>query len=225
MIKAVAFDLDDTLLDTSGLLVPSAAEKACLAMMALGTSCTLEECTRLRKELSRIFSHPEIFGIILDTYEGAERALALQSAIREFYSPEVPASLPLIEGGLPILEQLQKKYPLYLVTMGMREAQLRKVAALGIEKYFRKIYILDTFRGERKLRAFQEIIDKEQIQPHELLSVGNRLSAEIRDGKIAGATTCYFPYGEHVGETPEVPEDQPDFTIHQLSDLVKTCQL
>jgi putative hydrolase of the HAD superfamily len=225
MIKTVAFDLDDTLLDTSGLLIPTAAEKACLAMMGVGTSCTLEECLKLRKELSRIFSHPEIFGIIADTYEGGERNLALRAAMQEFYSPNIPESLPLMKDAAPLLDYLSTKYPLYLVTMGIRDTQARKIKALGIEKYFKKIFILDSFRGERKKDAFNEIIKLEGINPEALLSVGNRLSAEIRDAKLCGSQTCYYAYGEHVGEVPETPEDHPDFTIHLMNELVSTCKL
>lgn len=225
MIKTLAFDLDDTLLDTSGLLIPKAAEKACLAMMSVGTSCTLEECLKLRKELSRIFSHPEIFGIITDTYEGAERELALQSAISEFYSPEVPPRLPIMDGGEELLKNLFSRFPMYLVTMGQRDAQLQKISALGIEKFFKKIYILDSFRGERKEKAFADILARENISPAALLSIGNRLSAEIRDAKKLGCQTCYFAYGEHIGEQPELPEDHPDFTIHHLKELLDTCKL
>lgn len=224
-IRAIAFDLDDTLLDTSGLLIPNAAAKACLAMMAVGTSCTLEECLKLRQELSRIFSHPEIFGIIADTYEGAERELALQSAIQEFYRPEVPESLPLMPHGTELLTSVFGKYPLYLVTMGIKEAQQKKIQALGIAHFFKKIYILDAFRGERKEQAFKEILEREKIEPQQLLSVGNRLSAEIRDAKKLGCQTCYFAYGEHVGEQPEIPEDHPDHTVHHLNEVISRCNL
>lgn len=223
--KAIAFDLDDTLLNTSGILVPQAAQKACLSLISVGAQCSLEECLIMRTELSKKLSHPEIFGRIADEYDCPERELGLQLAILDFYNPEVPERLPLIEGALKNLEYLNPKYDLYLVTMGIREAQEKKIAALQIGSYFKKIFILDSLRGERKQNAFEAILQHSQCQPSELLSIGNRLSAEIRDAKLIGADTCYFPFGEHVGETPTTAADYPDFTITTHSDLIKTCHL
>lgn len=224
-IKAIAFDLDDTLLNTSGLLVPEAAQKACLSLISVGATCTLEECLQLREKLAQQLSHPEIFGRIADEFDCPERDLGLQLAILDFYNPEIPEQLPLIDGALENLKSLHGKYDLYLVTMGIREAQEKKIKALGIRDYFKKIYILDSLRGERKKMAFEQILQLSQCQPVELLSIGNRLSAEIRDAKLVGAQTCYFPFGEHVGETPVTAADYPDFTIQVHSDLIKTCHL
>ncbi|MFP5518530.1 MAG: HAD hydrolase-like protein [Bdellovibrionia bacterium] len=225
MIRAIAFDLDDTLLDTSGILVPKAAERACLALMSVGASCSLEECLNMRKELAASASHPEIFGHIADHFEVQERDLAIQLAIQEFYNPEVPNTLPLIAGAREVLQQLLSKYDLYLVTMGMKSAQAQKIAALNIAPFFKRIFILDSIRGERKLDAFQEILRHSNYLPEELLCVGNRLSAEIRDGKLCGAKTCYFEFGEHVGEKPQMVADIPDFTIRTHYELIETCKL
>lgn len=225
MIRAIAFDLDDTLLNTSGLLVPMAATKACLALMSVGATCSLEECLQMRKDLSSQRSHPEIFGRIADEFDCPDRDLGIQVAISEFYNPEVPENLPLIEGARDNLELLSKKYDLYLVTMGIREAQARKIKALNISSYFKSIYILDTLRGEKKLNAFQDILLKGPYAPQELLSVGNRLSAEIRDAKLLGCHTCYFEFGEHIGELATQKEDIPDFTIQTHYELMKECNL
>lgn len=223
--KAIAFDLDDTLLNTSGLLVPQAAEKACLSLISVGAQCSVEECLNLRAKLAHTLSHPEIFGFIADEYQCPERELGLQLAILDFYNPDIPATLPLIEGALENLQNLSQRYDLFLVTMGIRQAQEKKIQALGIKDYFKKIYILDSLRGERKKLAFEDILKESDCQPDQLLSVGNRLSAEIRDAKLIGAQTCYFPFGEHIGESPTQKHDYPDFTIQRHSDLIKTCHL
>jgi putative hydrolase of the HAD superfamily len=94
-----------------------------------------------------------------------------------------------------------------------------------VQKYFKGIYILNGFMGEKKESAFRDIIQKENHAPHELLSIGNRLSSEIRDGKRCGTGTCYFAFGEHVGEKEQYPEDHPDFTILHHKDLIQACGL
>lgn len=223
--KSIAFDLDDTLLDTSGLLVPMAARRACEAMIAAGLRCEMDECLRMRHDLASSFSHTEIFTQILNRYGTNQQGKAIHDALEEFYNPQVPETLPLLPGSLENLEKLKLRYNLFLVTMGSHETQVKKIKALGIEGHFKKIYILNGFIGEKKDSAFKHILDSEGHHPQELLSIGNRLSSEIRDGKRLGATTCYFAYGEHIGEKPQFPEDHPDFTVSHHKDLISTCGL
>ncbi|MFS4459412.1 HAD hydrolase-like protein [Bdellovibrio sp. HCB2-146] len=223
--RTLAFDLDDTLLDTSSLLVPLAARRSCEAMLAAGLRCSLEECMKMREELAPSFSHTEIFTKIVDRYGTNTKGRAIHDALDRFYNPEVPPTLPLLEGALENLETLSKMYTMYLVTAGSQEAQVKKVQALGIQKYFKGVYILNGFIGEKKETAFREILKIENHNPEALLSIGNRLSSEIRDGKRCGARTCYFAFGEHVGEKEEYPEDHPDFTITQHKDLIAACGL
>ncbi|MGZ3768137.1 MAG: HAD hydrolase-like protein [Bdellovibrio sp.] len=223
--KSIAFDLDDTLLDTSGLLVPLAARRACEAMIAAGLRCEMQECLRMREDLASSFSHTDIFTQILNKYGSLQNGKAIHDALEEFYNPFIPETLPLLEGSLENLERLKEKYNLFLVTMGSPETQAKKIKSLGISKYFKKIYILNGFIGEKKDSAFKKILLDEIHHPQALLSIGNRLSSEIRDGKRVGATTCYFAYGEHIGEKPQYPEDHPDFTISHHRDLISTCGL
>ena len=224
-IKCIAFDLDDTLIDTSGLLVPEASRQACEAMKNLGLKCSLEECLQWREKLAKEMSHKEIFLEIAHKYNSGDIHPIATAGVQNFYNPEIPAKLPLLEGGKSSLEYLSKKYTLFLVTSGSPETQMRKVKAAGIESYFKKIYTLDGFKGEKKRLAFQDILENEPIKSSQLLSVGNRLYEEIRQAKQLGATTCYFKYGEHVGEVPQVKEDYPDYTALSHEEFLKVCPL
>jgi putative hydrolase of the HAD superfamily len=213
------------LLDTSAILIPPAVKRACESMIGAGLQCSLGECLQMRQELSVLHSHTEIFSRILDHYGVRDRDRAMDGALDAFYNPFVPAHLPMLSGALENLEKLKKQYNLYLVTMGSPEGQKKKIKALDIEQHFKKIFIVDSLTGQRKYSAFHEIIREEGHAPAELLSIGNRLSSEIRDGKKAGATTCYFAYGEHVGEKAVEPEDTPDFTIYHHRELIPACGL
>lgn len=222
---SIAFDLDDTLLDTSGLLVPAAAKTACEAMIAAGLQCDLQTCLSEREVLAAQLSHTDIFHQIATKHGCTQPGKAVHDALEAFYNPVVPPTLPLLPEALNNLESLKENYSLYLVTMGSYKTQAQKVRSLGIEKYFEKVFILNGFIGERKQTAFQKILTSKNIKPTELLSVGNRLSSEIRDAKILGSETCYFAYGEHVGEKPQVAEDHPDYTIYHHEELIRVCGL
>lgn len=233
MIQAIAIDLDDTLIDTSGLLVPTAARLACEAMKKAGLACSFEDCMRWRAELAPDHSHKEIFHLIARRAGATEPALPgavgadFLGAVgaREFYNPAIPTPLPLLPDADETLKALEGKYLLFLVTSGVPETQWKKIRAAGLEARFQGIFVVDKFNGEHKGDAFQQILDVWKLEPASLLSVGNRLREEIRHAKRLGARTCYFEYGEHVGETPEKPEDNPDVRIKAWKELRTACRL
>ncbi|HPI40064.1 MAG TPA: M14 family zinc carboxypeptidase [Pseudobdellovibrionaceae bacterium] len=227
-IKAIAIDLDDTLLDTTNLIVPGAAQKACEVLLSNLTSDNkdprLAEALKMRSQLANGNSHKDIFRKIAKHFNILDTSL-IEKAIHHFYCPEIPENLPLIEGAEKNLKALKEKYDLYIVTSGDLKTQRKKIQSLGIESYFKGLMICDSLKGETKKLTFEKIIEENKIKPWQMLSIGNRLSSEIREAKRCGAHTCHFIYGEHATETPILPEDRPDFTISSHSDLISTCKL
>lgn len=223
--KALAFDLDDTLIDTTGLLVPMASRTAYERMTKKGIQTSFEIFEEERRIGALSLSHRQIFRVIAEKYGAPFSEEQVQVGIEAFYNPPLPEKLDLLPGAFENLEKLKSRYDLYLVTSGALPTQKEKVKRAGIEKYFRGLYFLDSFKKERKQRAFQEILDTQKIQPTELLVIGNRLSQEIRDGKIVGGVTCYFKYGEHVGEVEQDHFEKPDITVVSHKELISACQL
>ena len=225
MIQAIAFDLDDTLLDTTQLLLGAAAERACRVMIQEGLSVSLDQCLLWRKELAPQKSHKELFFDIA-LRAGGEKARQIGSAgVQAFYESPIPETLPLLSGAAEVLQALSGRYALFLVTSGAPATQWEKVRATGLEGRFQEIFVVDKMRGEQKTASFQAILKSTGLQPQALLSVGNRLTEEIRLAKRLGAQTCHFEYGEHVGEQVEFPEDHADFTIHSWPEFIPTCRL
>jgi putative hydrolase of the HAD superfamily len=105
-IRCIAFDLDDTLIDTSGLLVPEAARQACQSMKQLGLKCSLEECLQWREKLAKEMSHREIFLEIARKYNSGDIQPIATAGIQNFYNPDIPAKLPLLVGGKSSLDYL-----------------------------------------------------------------------------------------------------------------------
>ncbi|GIL17612.1 MAG: hypothetical protein BroJett040_13630 [Oligoflexia bacterium] len=169
MIKAIVFDLDDTLLDTSGLLIP-------------------------------IAETPEFF-------------LRIQRP------------LPLMPGALENLHYLKPKYHLILMTQGKIPVQKQKIVSLGIEVLFHQIVYVDIEANENKQMAFENLIQSGHLTKGKFLSVGNRLSTDIREAKRSGGFTCWFKYGEHQDEKPRFPEDFPDYTVLSHQEIISTCHL
>lgn len=224
-IKAIAFDLDDTLLATTELLVPSASLKAFEILRQAGLTLSLTECEAFRLQMIKETSHKETFRILAEKYGSEKTVQALELANKAFYHPEIPEKLPLLDGALANLTKLQKKYSLYIVTAGFFEAQTAKIKALQIESYFKKSYIVNSLNNEKKYDAFKDICQKENILPSELLCIGNSLSSEIKDARLLGAWACYFEYGEDRGAIGNDPSLKPHFHIRKHAEFITACSI
>ena len=224
MIKAIAIDLDDTLLDTSGILAPRATLEAFSCLIENGLRLSLAECEAMRVELIKSISHRDVFEKLAREYGTELTRASAKKVIDLFYSPILPDKLPLLEGARENLDYLKNKYALYLVTAGTEISQLRKAKALGISQDFKKIFVVNSLVKKRKKDAFLEILKLESISPDELLCIGNSISSEITDAMEIDAIACYFEFGEDRGQLSDLPR-LPHFRIHHHSELIATCRL
>ncbi len=119
--------------------------------------------------------------------------------------------------GYGDLDALTKLAParLFLVTSGFPRLQHSKVRALGIENLFTAVHIdnIDGGPPGGKLAAFQAILKTHQLQPDEVLVVGDNPDSEIAAGNRLGLTTIQIL-------RPGVPPS-PAAThqIHSLTEL------
>ncbi len=225
MIKAIAFDLDDTLIDTSRVLLPLATANAFKAMVSHGLQIDFKTFDDERKIGTLSMTHKKIFKVIADKFGTTSKEEMATAGIEAFYNPELPEVLPILPGAKDNLLSLSKKYTLFVVTAGSVPTQKKKIEASGLSQFFQKAYTIDGFKNERKRIAFENILKNLSLKPEELISIGNRLSQEIHDAKELGCITCYFNYGEHVGEVARNDFEIPDFTVESHKELISTCRL
>ena len=225
MIRAIAFDLDDTLIDTSGILAPKATLDAFKILKDNGLTLSTEDCERIRVEMIRSVSHRDVFDFLAKNHGTEQTQSALAAAVDAFYSPSLPENLPLLPGAIDNLKYLQPKYAMYVVTAGFDVAQKDKIKSLGIKKFFKQIFVINSLAKERKKDSFLKILALEDLKPHELLCIGNSLSSEIKDAVSIGAKSCYFQFGEDRGEVDESFLKKIDFHVKNHFDLIEVCDL
>ena len=224
MIKVIAYDLDDTLLDTTGLLAPRYARSTFELMIKKGLKLSLDECERQRLHLVRSVSHRDTFEKLAHDFGTSETVACLPEIIEHFYNPEIPETLPLMPGARENIDYLKNKYVLYLVTAGSLQSQLAKAKALNVVKDFKDVIVVDSIQKKKKKDAFEAILRAESIQPENMLCIGNSLSSEIKDALELGNIACHFEHGEARG-TVENLVRPPHFRIKTHSEFIPTCQL
>lgn len=225
--KILIFDLDDTLLDTSGLLIAPAARESCSAMIQAGLKTDLESCLRAREEILEQAPGQDILSSLIHRFQGDSETFKdiYDAGFKAFYERAVPENLAPFAECKPLLSRLMPRYQLFLVTSGAPNTQRDKVQKMNLEHYFKKIYYVNFAQKERKLQAFRDVLLITKVSAQEILSIGNRLDSEIADAKILGMKTCWVRRGEYAQMVPKRAEENPDFRISQLKELVEMCKL
>lgn len=225
LYKHIVFDLDDTLLDTSGSLIPAAARRAIEAMVnASGATENVEAWLSRRNAILRKDPGADIW---LRLAGGDDEVADIGR--RAFFTHPIELvpheAMRLTEGAMDILNWSRERATLHLVTSGDDLTQKKKIERLGIASFFDSIQIVDATHSPagplRKSEAFKRIADNSPgVSSDCLVSIGNRVDTDLGPAKILGWKTAWVRYGEHAGLTPQRPEEIPDFEVASLGNLL-----
>ena len=124
-IKAVIFDLDDTLYDCTGSLIDASRRRAAKALVAAGLPCTEEEVYQLQTELTEKYGpYHLIFNEIVNKYNADNTLVTI--AYKAYNSSEVSEIKPF-PYVIPALKELKENgYKLFLLTVGVHERQEKR---------------------------------------------------------------------------------------------------
>ena len=221
MIKKILLDLDDTVLDFhKGERI--AIEKTLSAFGVEPTEAVVSlyrECNRFcwssleRGEMERddvlIYRFKMVFdklGVIEDPHK-----------VQYVYERNLAAECHFIEGAEQTIKALSSKYDLYIASNGTAFVQDRRIAASGIEKYCKGIFISERIGANKPSREFFDGCFEKMgdINKDEIMIVGDSLSSDILGGLNAGIRTCHVdPTGAY-----NYSEIKPHYSIKRLFEL------
>ena len=125
--------------------------------------------------------------------------------------------IELIDGIEETLQKLSKKYKLVMATKGDLLDQERKLIKSGLETYFHHIEVM----SDKQPRHYLKLIKHLDIQPEELLMVGNSLKSDILPVLEIGASAIHIPF--HTTWEHEKVEDE---VVHSnFKELKEASQL
>ena len=99
----------------------------------------------------------------------------------------------LFEGTFEILEYLQLKYHLHIITNGFEEAQERKMTNSNIRSYFKTVTNSEMV-GVKKPnpKIFNFALNQANAKSHESIMIGDSLEADIEGAKHVGMSAILF---------------------------------
>mgnify|MGYP000226949722 FL=1 len=217
-IKAIIFDLDDTLYDCSGTLVLK-SRKLAAKIISKAVKCSETEALKLQLELEdRLGPKADIFHKIANQYNLPEDFC--EEISNTINTLEVEGAT-LFPGTMASIDELKRTgYKLFLVTFGNREIQEKKIKVLDLESAFDEIIITENPLGKEK--CFKEILAKYGLEPEQILCVGDKIKDEIEVGKRLGMSTALMKHGRHYHfYKSEINDGEPYLHITKVSDLLR----
>ncbi|HHT9130518.1 MAG TPA: uridine diphosphate-N-acetylglucosamine-binding protein YvcK [Candidatus Brocadiaceae bacterium] len=223
-IKAVIFDLDDTLYDCTGSLIDASRKRAARAMVEAGLPCTEEEVYRLQKELTdKHGPYYLVFNEIVNKYHADNKLVNI--AYKAYNSSEVSVIKPFPD-VIPTLKELKEMgYKLFLLTIGVHERQEKKINTLELRPYFDEMVINDQEIGLLMEDCIRDLIKRHNINAGEVAMVGDRVREELRIAKSLGMTTIQMLHGRFKNEPAMNGCDRPDYKIKRIFQIPTILQL
>ena len=134
-IKAIVFDLDNTLYDTEKLCI-TAGEHAVEEMIKAGLNCTKEQGVSF---LRSVIKEKDKFERLVKFF-GPDNQEIIDAGFYKYYRDAEFDSLDAFPGVIETLKKLKENYRLFLLTQGEQFQQERKIRALGINDFFEKLF-------------------------------------------------------------------------------------
>lgn len=202
-IKHVFFDLDHTLwdFDKNSALTFDLIFK--LHKMDVNLERFLEVYEPVNLRYWKRYGNNEIdtlelrYGRLRDTFNEISFAVddILISELSLSYIKHLSSFTHLFEGALDLLQYLQRKYELHIITNGFEDAQLKKMNSSAITSYFKTVTNAE-LAGVKKPNPiiFDYALNSAKARPHESVMIGDNLEADIHGALRAGYDAIFFNY-------------------------------
>lgn len=217
-IRLLLLDLDDTLFDCAGTLIPDAHREAVAAMVAAGlpgppAARMAELDGMLRETRNAAAVYPR-----LCARHGCEDPAVAEAGRRAFFERDVPPIEPF-PGVRETLATWEGRLWRVLVTFGDPRTQQRKIERLGLSPHLDAVRHVAPGDPGGKAAAFRAELALRRLDPGVALVVGNRRDDEIAAGNRLGCVTVLVTGGEFGDVPAKSPEEEPRWTVATFADL------
>lgn len=153
----------------------------------------------------------------------------LARTMSDTYAQARDAALALFPDAQSVLEALDGRYPLALLTNGPADVQRQEIATLGLGRWFRHAFIEGEMGiGKPDVRVFRHVEAGLGLRPDELVMVGNSYRHDIAGAAAAGWHTVWVRRASDIapsslsGQPESIPPGgvAPDCEIRELSELL-----
>lgn len=217
MIKAVVFDLDDTLFPERDYVLSGFKAAAAAAKSEFGISDAEKEFVELFET-----SRERVFDRFAAAHGLESKAAEALTAVYRDHEPDIS----LTEDVRATLIGLREKgVKLGIITDGRPDGQKKKIAALGLKELVDKIIITDELGGMQyrkpNPKAFELMCDELGIAFDQMLYVGDNPQKDFAVKKYLPITTVYITDNGLYSDAEFLYGIKSDMQFDRLSELTE----
>ncbi len=225
MIKAVFFDMDDTIYDTSGFAA-IARRAAVKSMVHNGLKCDedkgYERLMDIVKEKGS--NYDKHFNILVKEINGEEDPLIIVNGIITYHNTKF-SMLKLEPESFSILLYLKSKgYKVGLITNGKEIKQWEKLVRLGVYPFFDDVVTSESVGVEKPdPEIFEIAMNRLNVSPSASMMVGNNFEVDILGACKSGIQGMLI----NSEITPEQQEllDEEGYSVEHLDSLIDLMKI
>ncbi len=115
-------------------------------------------------------------------------------ALSDLYMSNLAHEAHLFDGALEMVEELSKKYRLFIITNGVKSTQDGRFGISPITKYFEKIFISEVIGAEKPHKEFFNAVENgiDGYCREKAIVIGDSLSSDIKGAINSGIDCIWF---------------------------------
>ncbi len=217
MIKAVIFDLDNTLMDFMSTKKAS-CDAAIDAMIKAGLKTPKKRAWKTLFSLYREkgIEHQTIFQPFLEKIMGKVDYKIMAAGIVA-YRKMKSATLMTYPDVKKVLSRIKKRYKLAILSDAPVLQAWTRLMEMGLENLFDVVVTYDdTKKSKPHPKPFITTIKKLGIRPEEAVMIGDSLMRDVKGAKRLGIKTIFASYGNTSVKRTGI---EPDAEIKNIKDI------
>jgi putative hydrolase of the HAD superfamily len=222
-IKAVLFDIDNTLYDTKALVVAS-RRNAIKAMVEAGFEADIEEAFRKLNDIVKHYgpNYDQHYDRLLEAYGSKPNPHIIAAGIIAYHNTKVAYLVPYADTIPALLKLKEKNIKLGVVTDGLPVKQWEKLIRLGIQHFFDTVIISENYQTTKPdIKLFKEALKKLSVKPSQTMMVGDRVDKDISGANKAGLVSVQILHPDLKERKPKEEYEYPRYVIGELKELLE----
>lgn len=223
MIKAIIFDLDNTLIDFWNFKIKS-VDAAIDAMINAGLNVKKSKAKEIIHELYKKYGmeYKYIFQELLKRVKGKVDVKILSHGLVAYRRTRGNLLVPY-KGVKPTLQALKKQgYRLAILSDAPRLKAWVRLVSMQIDKFFDVVITFeDTKQKKPHYLPFRNALKKLRLKSEEVLMVGENIKKDIIGARKLGIKTVFAKYG--CIKKPKI-KVKTDFEINKIEELLNVVK-
>lgn len=222
-IKAVLFDIDNTLFNTQ-VMAANSRRNAVKAMIEAGFDVDLGEALGVLSKIVRKYgpNYDNHYDRLLEEYGLAPNHRVIAAGIVAYHTTKIAYLVPYSDTIPTLLQLRENKIKLGVVSDGLAVKQWEKLIRLGLQHFFQAVVVSEDLGVSKPDGVlFSRAVEMLSLKPTQVLMVGDRLRKDIYGANKAGLVSVQIL---HEGSSKRKPKNQfeyPDYVIEKIGEILE----